>query len=289
MPTTSDYLTQLQTDKQTLATNINEKGVSTTGEETFTELASMVSQIQTGGGDISKYFVDDIGTSKDILRLFKKIPEFSFNGDTCDSMFKNCTNLEEVSLGDFDTSGVTSFAYMFQNCHSLKRLDLSSFDTSYVIAGTFTSMFQDCESLEEITIGNWDMTYATTLNSMFRNCSSLESLDLSSWGMSSVGNFAYMFQNCSSLKSINLSNFDITSGFSSSSLTSNTFTGCNALEELDMRSFDFTKVTGSALRNFVSGIPVNCLVIVEDTTQKTYLNTNASRLLNVKTKDEIIG
>ena len=63
MPTTSDYLTQLQTDKQTIATNINAKGVTTTGNETFTELASMVSQIQTGSGNIYEYFASDISNS----------------------------------------------------------------------------------------------------------------------------------------------------------------------------------------------------------------------------------
>ncbi len=48
MATTTDYLTQLQADKQTLVTNLVAKGVEADNSETFTTLAPKVADIQTG-------------------------------------------------------------------------------------------------------------------------------------------------------------------------------------------------------------------------------------------------
>ena len=51
MPTTSDYLTQLQQDREDLIDNLEEKGITgLTGNETFTELVPEVLNIETGGG-----------------------------------------------------------------------------------------------------------------------------------------------------------------------------------------------------------------------------------------------
>ena len=51
MPTTSDYLTQLQQDREDLVDNLEEQGISDlTGDETFTELVPRVLDIETGGG-----------------------------------------------------------------------------------------------------------------------------------------------------------------------------------------------------------------------------------------------
>lgn len=52
MPTTSDYLTQLQQDREDLVDNLEEKGITgLTGDETFTELVPEVLNIETGGGE----------------------------------------------------------------------------------------------------------------------------------------------------------------------------------------------------------------------------------------------
>jgi len=45
--TTSDYLEQLQTDKQTLVTNLNAKNISANNNETFTTLCPKVANIPT--------------------------------------------------------------------------------------------------------------------------------------------------------------------------------------------------------------------------------------------------
>jgi len=51
MPTTSDYLTQLQQDREDLIDNLETQGIDDlTGDETFTELVPRVLDIETGGG-----------------------------------------------------------------------------------------------------------------------------------------------------------------------------------------------------------------------------------------------
>lgn len=45
--TTSDYLTQLQTDKSTLVSNLSAKGISANNNETFTTLVPKVANIST--------------------------------------------------------------------------------------------------------------------------------------------------------------------------------------------------------------------------------------------------
>ncbi len=98
----------------------------------------------------------------------------------------DCTNLEymfyspgitSITIGDLDTSKVTSMAGMFYCCSKLEELDLSSFDLEMV--QNATSMFHKCESLTKIT---WNLSTAknlTNISWMFADCKSLEIIDLS--------------------------------------------------------------------------------------------------------------
>lgn len=54
--TTSDYLEQLQQDKQDLVDNLTTKGITgLTGDETFTELVPEVLNIHSGGGSYDDF------------------------------------------------------------------------------------------------------------------------------------------------------------------------------------------------------------------------------------------
>ena len=48
---------------------------------------------------------------------------------SCKALFYNCTNLENVNLGNFDTSAAQDMSYMFEGCSSLNYLDISNLDT----------------------------------------------------------------------------------------------------------------------------------------------------------------
>ncbi len=54
MATTSDYLKQLQTDKNNLATKLKEKGVDATIDETFTELVPKIDEIKSGNNIVEE-------------------------------------------------------------------------------------------------------------------------------------------------------------------------------------------------------------------------------------------
>ena len=258
MPTTSEYLTQLQTDRQTLANNVSAKGVQVPSDATFTELAWLVSTIPTGGV-ASDYFGNFPGNTTDIKTTLKKVPAVGFNNTSCASTFSGCTQLTDVDLSLFNTSSVTSFKSMFNGCSALTSLNLSTFIT----------------------------TSASRFDYMFAGCSALTSLNLSTFGEGYYTNFASMFYNCTALKEIDLSNFKTTASVGLSSNITNMFGGCLALEKLDMRKFDFTLITGSAFSNMFYGIPNDCLIIVADSTQKDYIASGYSRFTNIKTVAEL--
>ncbi|EAH3957228.1 BspA family leucine-rich repeat surface protein, partial [Listeria monocytogenes] len=65
-------------------------------------------------------------------------------------MFQNCTSLKEQDVSNFDTSSVTTMAYMFQNCTALKSLYLDNFTT----AKTMTDMFTGTTSLTYLFVSH---------------------------------------------------------------------------------------------------------------------------------------
>ena len=259
MATTSDYLKQLQADKQVLVDNLVAKGVTATSAETFTTLVPKVNDIQSGGGDLSEYFTETISSGSSSvggwLNSIKKIPAFKNTGTSCGYMFSESI-FSEIDLSEFDTSQVINMEYMFNKCNVLKKIDVSNFDTSQVT--NINRMFYSCTNMKElIGINNFDTSKITQLNYVFDNCAYLTNLDLSSWDTSQV-----------------------------TSMT-NLFRYCNRLETLDIRNFDFTNVT--TYTNTFLGIKADCLIIVKDDTAKEWITSKFTTLTNVKTVAELVS
>lgn len=175
MTTTAEYLTQLQTDMQTLKTNVSNKGVPVDNNDNFTTLSAKVASIPTGPSTIAPDFVS----------------------------FYYC-DLEELDLSWLDTSNIENMQYMFSNCSSLTGLDLSNFNTEKVTS--MMRMFATCPALEELDLSSFDTSSVETMANMFSGCSSLETLDISSFDFSSVGAMSNFLQNTTSLTSINMAN-----------------------------------------------------------------------------------
>ena len=70
------------------------------------------------------------------------------NINSCECMFRKCSNIIEINLSNFDTSQVTAMWSMFNGCSSLTSLDLSNFNTSQVSYMDY--MFSGCINLEYI-------------------------------------------------------------------------------------------------------------------------------------------
>ncbi len=103
----------------------------------------------------------------------------------CRYLFAGYENAESINFHDcFDTSDVTTMAYMFYNCKKAKQIDVSGFDTSDV----------------------------TDMSSMFRSCTSLETVDLSGFDTSNVNNFVMMFYGCGNLVSVGIDGLYIREG-----------------------------------------------------------------------------
>ena len=147
------------------------------------------------------------------------------------------SSLENLDLGDFNTSKVTNMNYMFSNCSSLISLDLSNFNTANVT--DMWEMFYNCSSLINLDLSCFNTTNVTSMYHMFSGCSSLISLDLSCFNTTNITNMYEMFEYCSSLTSLDLR------GFNTSNVTTmwSMFSNCGSLMSLDLSNFNTSKIT----------------------------------------------
>ena len=88
-------------------------------------------------------------------------------------MFGSDPKLEKITFGsNFDTSNVTTMAYMFLSNTSLKELDLSMFDTSKVTS--YEWMFIGNNSLTTIYVSDkWNNSAIKNSDMMFTDCTSI--------------------------------------------------------------------------------------------------------------------
>lgn len=189
-------------------------------------------------------------------------------------------------VANVDMKSITTMQNMFNNCSGLTTIDLTSLDTSNV--NNFESMFSGCTNLTTANLSGLDTSNVTLLYGMFANCSRLESVNLSGFDTKKNEWTEKMFYSCRSLTTLDLSSFETPALTHANQM----FSSCTNLAHIDMRKFDFTNITsytGMFGSNASSGVPNDCEIIVADATQKQWINTNFSRLTNVKTVAEYEG
>lgn len=113
-------------------------------------------------------------------------------GTTFDSMFLNCSYLEEVP--HLDLRAATTLASMFERCMSLKGVP--NFGDSTRRVTSFGLMFKECFSLLKAPIMNTEK--ATSLGGMFQRCCSL--IEIPWYNTSLVSDFSNFIAGCPSLK-----------------------------------------------------------------------------------------
>lgn len=105
-----------------------------------------------------------------------------------ENMFKECKGFTGKLAGNWDTSKVTSMAYMFHLVPYTPK-EVGAFDTSSVT--WMTGMFGG-NNLNDIDIKDWDVSLVTTMSNMFWDTKG--NVDISSWDTSSVTEFFDMFK-----------------------------------------------------------------------------------------------
>lgn len=188
---TSEYLQQLQTDKQTLVNNLVTKGVSATNDETFTSLVPKVLDIQSGSSleinDCRYLFYQGVRNEQmnDILKICKNIT-------MCDYMFYQNKMVTNVDLSFLNTENLTSMFGMFQDCKNLLEVNLSNFNTSKV--KNMGQAFSGCILMEKIDISSFTSESLTSNNFMFSGCKTLVTVIINNPNLFKITN-TYIFSN----------------------------------------------------------------------------------------------
>lgn len=166
-----------------------------------------------------------------------------FNGiiTDCSNMFKDCQNLIEINLSNFNTEEVTNMSYMFHNCKNLSNIDLSNINTENVT--NMSHMFHNCNNLSNIVLSNINTKNVEDMSHMFYNCNHLLYINLSSFDTKKVNNMEKMFCECENVKKINFS-----TDFNTINVTkmSGMFKFCKKLENLDLTYFNTKNVLNMA-------------------------------------------
>ena len=129
--------------------------------------------------------------------------------DNLSSIFFELYSLEVVNISGWDTSNVTTMAYMFSQCKNLKNIiGIENLDVSKLETANF--MFDSCENLVELDLTNWNPILLKTAWSMFYRCSNLKIIkNIENWQLTNIKDISYMFYNCAKLD-VDLSNWDLT-------------------------------------------------------------------------------
>ena len=198
----------------------------------------------------------------------------------CDHMFRQCSNITEIDLSEFDSSKVESMKGMFEGCSSLTSLNLSKLNTSNV--ENMYYMFRNCSSLTSIDLSNLDTSKVRDMGDLFNNCFSLTSLDLSYFDTSSVEFMDYMFSGCSNLTSLNLSNFDTSYVF----YMNNMFYGCINLEYINLNILNELE----NYENMFVNVPDNltlCINGEENIVKKIFLQIKNKSCIIIDCSDDL--
>ena len=159
------------------------------------------------------------------------------NNTSLKRMFMHCSNLEEVNLNKFNTTGATSLEQMFANCENLENVKLEGeFNTGDVV--NMEGVFYECKELRKVNLGGFNTSNVKSFNSFLRNCYKLEYVNLSSFDTINVENYEYMFNGNTIISSLDLSGFNTENAVNLKSM----FSYCSNLTSLNLSSFTTSKV-----------------------------------------------
>lgn len=175
MPTTSDYLTQLEQDREDLVDNLETKGITgLSGDETFTELVPEVLNIPSGGSGLDWSAIGYSEEPQTIQDGYDYAVEIKNNWSTTAGLISKFSYdykisiMPMVEIGQTQTSLRNTFSYAYG------LITIPQLDTSNVT--NMRETFRECRALKGIP--QLDTGNVTTMYMMFANCYALTTLPL---------------------------------------------------------------------------------------------------------------
>jgi len=221
-----------------------------------------IENIPSGGGaDLDDYFKTTLSQTSTQTpdNIIKKFPDLVIddNETMLSSLFQGWSLEKAPKI--ISNNNITSLYRAYRTASYLKSIDMSRVNIDNVT--NFQDTFYGCIRLTSITFGN-SLTgqKIKQMNQTFNGCQALTTLDLSNFNTLALTN------------------------------TNSMFKGCTSLAHIDMRNMTFANVAnytdmfGATASN---GVPDDCLIIVKDNTEKTWITSKFSRLTNVKTVAEL--
>ena len=116
--------------------------------------------------------------------------------------------IEVVDISGWDTSNVTTMAYMFTECEDIKKIiGIENLDVSKLQSAN--AMFYGCQNLVELDLTNWNPILLNSAWNMFSYCSNLKIIkNIENWQLPNIKNVSYMFYKCTKLD-VDLSNWNL--------------------------------------------------------------------------------
>lgn len=199
-------------------------------------------------------------------------------------LFYGCSNLKSYNIDNFEYTNVSSMIYFFAHCKSLENVVLKV--TNAPLLKNASYLFYGCESLKTVDLTETDFSLITSAEYWFTNCKSLKTLDLSYLNLKSITSAKGMFKGCVELEELDLTNFNFSKNFTCADM----FRDCISLKKLDIRNWAINKVTSSNYyTDIFTNVPNDCLIIVKDSSCRSWVQARKSTLNNVKLASELEG
>lgn len=176
----------------------------------------------------------------------------------------------------------TGYYSIFSNCEAVNP---KTYEAILLVLGWkesyFSRVFDGCKCSGSLDLSYClDISTATTADNTFLNCLDIKKIILPKAMNSTITRFVSTFTGCSKLEEIDMKY--INNGADTN--TSQMFSGCTSLKLIDMRSFNFSNV--KTYTNMFKDVPNNCLIVVANSTYKSWITSKFSNLTNVKTVAE---
>ena len=243
---------------------------------------------------VSRIYYDNVpGVSQNFQKLFrnqraKDIQFFMSHPDeivSTEQMFYWSNNLQTVKLSGFTWRNLKTAEAMFSLCRCLQQVDLGDLQTTNNLED-ITQMFQECVQLRDAQfIENMNVSKVLKAESMFKACGMLNSVDIQKFNFSSLIQAGGMFKECRNLQDVKLcKNFDKLIE------CKRMFERCIQLQSISLSGFNFrslrdcsrmfyrSQIESADLSNInfknlqvCSGMFQDCVLLKSINLQKTYM------------------